>query len=115
MPERKKNKRKHESVSRAHVQVCSSTRLRRTEFRAISDCQRRVRSGEDDYFNAVGSFESVQSLMGTMECAVKSPRMVEGFRAFPPEKRPTLRQAETGNAAAYYSPACNEIVMGEVG
>ena len=71
-------------------------------------------AGKDDYFNAVGSFESVQSLMGTMECAVKSPRMVEGFRAFPPEKRPTLRQAETGNAAAYYSPACNEIVMGRM-
>ena len=71
-------------------------------------------AGKDDYFNAVGSFESVQSLMGTMECAVKSPRMVEGFRAFPPEKRPTLRQAETGNAAAYYSPVRNEIVMGRM-
>ena len=71
-------------------------------------------AGKDDYFNAVGSFESVQSLIGTMECAVKSQRMVEGFRAFPPEKRPTLRQAETGNAAAYYSPACNEIVMGRM-
>ena len=71
-------------------------------------------AGKDDYFNAVGSFESVQSLMGTMECAVKSQRMVEGFRAFPPEKRPTLRQAETGNAAAYYSPVRNEIVMGRM-
>ena len=70
-------------------------------------------SGKDDYFNAAGSFESVQSLMGTIECAVKSPRLVESFRAFPPEKRPTLRQAETGNANAYFCQGNNEIVMGK--